>query len=370
MLPKSFLFTYSVFSRQHTWEAVFDHKLARGIEPPEAHENGSKPTSESNRLTYWSDSQTPDGSSPYRRSAGDGISPYRNETPRSPFHEGVGFLGMPKLGKNFKSGNIYMHGKGCNDYRETSSQESSKHGSSFGSPAVEKTLCVDSVQMLETPNSRSSSSDPKDLINSAEKDVDIHVEAETLQKTLMLTADVDSSNGIKLNRGQEILQNTITDIVEVSHSSCTNGSTIGGHENNIEDLRCGDALDQEVRSLEFSGALINENPSLDDLEHSKDKDEGNGHANSLQSPCPPPLPKSPSESWLWRTLPAVSSTNPSHRPYLGIQFRSMKHVVRSSSPDPKWETMVKTTNVHHGHSRFSEVISLHAFMLEFLWLIS
>ncbi|KAL5989676.1 hypothetical protein ACLOJK_010569 [Asimina triloba] len=339
---------------EHTWEAVFDHKLAHGIELPEAHENGSKPTSDSNRLTYWSDSQTPDGSSPYRRCTGDGISSYRNETPRSPFHEGMGFLGMPKLGKNFKSGSGYMDGKVHNDYRETLSQESSKHGSSSGSPSVEKTLYVDSFQMLETPNSRSSSSDTKDVINSAEKDVNINVEGEKLQKNLVLATDVDSSNGIKLGKEQDILQNTITDIVEVNHSSRANGSTIGGDEKNAEDLRCDDALDQKVRSLEFSRALVNENPSLDDLQNSKERDEGNGYTNSLQSPLPPPLPKSPSESWLWRTLPVVSSTNPSHRPYLGIQFRSMRHVEKSSSPDPKWETMVKTAVVHHGHSRFSE----------------
>ncbi|PWA43145.1 hypothetical protein CTI12_AA407660 [Artemisia annua] len=35
--------------------------------------------------------------------------------------------------------------------------------------------------------------------------------------------------------------------------------------------------------------------------------------NGLELPAPPPLPKSPSDSWLWRTLPSVSSKTTSSR---------------------------------------------------------
>ncbi|XP_058095559.1 uncharacterized protein LOC131240988 [Magnolia sinica] len=353
---------------ENTWEAVYKHKLARGFEHPEARENGSKPTSESNQLTCWSDSQTPEGSSPYRRSTGDVISPYRNETPQSPFHEGMGFLGIPKQGRDFKDDGLNMYSKGRNDNQETLSRQSSKQGSGSGSPAIEKTLYVDSIQMLETPNSRSSSSDTKDLANSAEKDFEILVESERSENSPVLEArlgDVNmrnSSKGSKLNssNGRNKLRPMISEIFEANPSSCTDGSILGGHTDNKEGFRRDDALDEEVRSLEFSKVLISGNLSLDDPQSLKEEDQGNSHANPFQSPLPPPLPKSPSESWLWRTLPSVSSTNPSCRPYLGIQFRSMKQVTKASSVDPKWETIVKTSNVQHGHLRFSEELKTPA----------
>ncbi|MCD7455582.1 hypothetical protein HAX54_028703 [Datura stramonium] len=34
-------------------------------------------------------------------------------------------------------------------------------------------------------------------------------------------------------------------------------------------------------------------------------------------PAPPPLPKSPSDSWLYDTLPSLSTKNPSSRTYVG-----------------------------------------------------
>ena len=44
----------------------------------------SKVTSESNHLTFWSDSQTGDGSSPYHRPIAGGMSPCRNYAMMSP----------------------------------------------------------------------------------------------------------------------------------------------------------------------------------------------------------------------------------------------------------------------------------------------
>ncbi|RRT70460.1 hypothetical protein B296_00034648 [Ensete ventricosum] len=43
-----------------------------------------------------------------------------------------------------------------------------------------------------------------------------------------------------------------------------------------------------------------------------------GDINPLRSLLPPPLPKSPSESWLSRTLPSVRSKNPAPRSLLGV----------------------------------------------------
>ncbi|KAL9241253.1 hypothetical protein vseg_015384 [Gypsophila vaccaria] len=55
----------------------------------------------------------------------------------------------------------------------------------------------------------------------------------------------------------------------------------------------------------------------------------------------PILPKSPSESWLSRTLPSMPTKNPSSKPYLGnLAFRS-------SPVDPKRERRLRTSNLQH-----------------------
>ncbi|CAN0853464.1 hypothetical protein LINGRAHAP2_LOCUS5639 [Linum grandiflorum] len=60
---------------------------------------------------------------------------------------------------------------------------------------------------------------------------------------------------------------------------------------------------------------------------------------------PLPLPKTPSESWLWRTLPVRNSVD------RDTSFQSKWLDSKSSS---KWETMVKSSYMHHDHVRYSE----------------
>lgn len=80
-----------------------------------------------------------------------------------------------------------------------------------------------------------------------------------------------------------------------------------------------------------------------------DVDSGNG--GSVVCPLPPPLPKSPSESWLWRALPLVSMRNPLLHSNLGAYSQSTTH----DSYNTKWETIVKTSNLHDDHVRYSQV---------------
>ncbi|XP_047331321.1 uncharacterized protein LOC124934867 [Impatiens glandulifera] len=65
-----------------------------------------------------------------------------------------------------------------------------------------------------------------------------------------------------------------------------------------------------------------------------------------RSELTPPLPKSPSESWLWRTIPSLKSPFQSH------SKKQKDNVV--SNPNSKWETIVKTSNKQHDHVRYSE----------------
>lgn len=78
---------------------------------------------------------------------------------------------------------------------------------------------------------------------------------------------------------------------------------------------------------------------------SKEDDQGNLIVGSMLSPLPPPLPKSPSESWLWKTLPSIAL------------WHQKKQRSKESETGTKWETIVKTSNVRHDHARYSEVSS-------------
>ncbi|VFQ94291.1 unnamed protein product [Cuscuta campestris] len=64
-----------------------------------------------------------------------------------------------------------------------------------------------------------------------------------------------------------------------------------------------------------------------------------------QSPLPPPLPKTPSESWLWRALPSSAPSQNRRRRSKGGDHKSAAS---------KWETIVKSSYSHHDHARYSE----------------
>ncbi|KZV51086.1 hypothetical protein F511_01878 [Dorcoceras hygrometricum] len=73
----------------------------------------------------------------------------------------------------------------------------------------------------------------------------------------------------------------------------------------------------------------------------------------MKSPLPPPLPKSPSESWLWRTLPSTPLGNSFLPPRSKSPFGSKKQAQQGSMTDTKWETIVKSSYSRHDHVRYS-----------------
>ncbi|CAN4117587.1 unnamed protein product [Withania somnifera] len=62
---------------------------------------------------------------------------------------------------------------------------------------------------------------------------------------------------------------------------------------------------------------------------------------------PPPLPKSPSDSWLCRTLPSLSTKNASSRAYTGSGLNPNNQSSKPLPNDSKWETIVKMTKKQH-----------------------
>ncbi|KAM0938591.1 hypothetical protein DsansV1_C23g0179841 [Dioscorea sansibarensis] len=309
---------------EFSWEAVYKHKLGHGNRFKL--ENESKLTSESNQLTNWSDS--PDGSSPYRRSGGDGISPYRNEAPSSPFHEGKGFLGVPRRERKSSKGNsVESSEKDGDHYWEMTPHDSSTKGSGSMSPAIEKTLYVDSVYVPETSHSKSSSvgttADMRGVFPSDDKGSEVRTGSRRLDEIMPLESF----------RSDE-LQDKIAEAVEMEFPICIE---------NLDDLDF--SRTKEIKGSENVGVPLA-------LEAAVAKNNG----NPLQSLLPPPLPKSPSESWLLRTLPSVSSKNPPPQSLLGIQVQPRKQPLRGSSTDVWPETKVKSVKQHR-QIRFAEVLT-------------
>ncbi|TKY66763.1 hypothetical protein E2542_SST09652 [Spatholobus suberectus] len=78
------------------------------------------------------------------------------------------------------------------------------------------------------------------------------------------------------------------------------------------------------------------------------------NASFMKLPLALPSPKAPSESWLKRTLPTVSSRNISLRSNLAAHFHAPTQTPKTALPDPKWERIVKSSKVNHGHLQFAE----------------
>ncbi|KAF7803318.1 uncharacterized protein G2W53_042429 [Senna tora] len=151
-----------------------------------------------------------------------------------------------------------------------------------------------------------------------------------VEKTLY----IDTASTVKLSSSHSYSMDTM---VEKEHNSTLESS----EEKNM--------LDSDINNKQI---VI-----VDD-----DNSGGSGGVGSGLCPLPPPLPKSPSESWLWRALPLVSVRNPLMHSNVGAysQSKSLQDCFTTSGNNTKWETIVKTSNLHDDHVRYSqELITTH-----------
>jgi hypothetical protein len=122
-------------------------------------------------------------------------------------------------------------------------------------------------------------------------------------------------------------------------------------------------MDEQSKALVCIGATTDGNVNSDGEQISIEDDQGHVKNSIVQTPLPPILPKTPSESWLWRTLPSISSQKPPSHLYQGTSFQRKWQDPKMSSTNTKWETIVKSSHLHNDHVRFSEVI---AFLSRFI----
>lgn len=299
----------------------------------------------SGQLSNPNDSCKLVGISPGRRSRSGAISPYRNVAPPSPFNEGTRFLGVPKEMESLWASRFDSFRKGCYTVKDKAVPQQMGRGKFYDSPreVVEKTVYIDSVDNVQISAPKAAASKPKGLVNS-DKNMRTLVENNQVLENLADMAPIQGakrSDVSEKNIKQIIGKESSLDLVEASSMSI---STDKGPVDQ-ESLKLKQNLDAVSGAIESSKVHPCGNLGTDNEANQNEKDT---NLTSLESTLQPPLPKSPSESWLWRTLPSI----PLRTSFLS--FNSKKQNQKSHTDGTKWETIVKTSNLHKDHVRYSE----------------
>lgn len=349
----SLLCTVTLISFQHAWDAtVYKHQSESGVRSPRLLGIENKMTSGSNRFACMSDQQMASRSSPFRR----GISPYRNERPQSPFRGG-GFLGVPKEAENMRTSKLNLYGRASSKSQEFLPYQSFNRGSGSLSPAVEKTLYVDTVNFAKRSCSNLSSSDTLGQRESEGKHFHTSMESRGIERTASFDSSLKHSRCLNTAKNDNIKETEVSGLIGANKSSCSEILHAGGQADPTKCFRLDGELSQECKSLVCINVTTDENLNSSSAQKLEVVDPGYINNDSEQSPLPPPLPKKPSESWLWRTLPSVSARNSFSHSNGGTRFNPKKQDTKTPLTNAKWETIVKTSYAHHDHRRYSEVMS-------------
>ncbi|XVF27488.1 hypothetical protein REPUB_Repub14bG0111700 [Reevesia pubescens] len=334
-----------------------EDKSDSGVQSPRLPEIGKKLTCGSNRFTSSNDQQVVNRSPPKRLPGSSRISPYRRERPQSPFRGG-GFLGMPKEAAKLKANMLVKYTRSDNNSQELVPYQiqSTRQGSGCLSPAVEKTLYVDTVNFSEMASSNSNSTDTKIQTDSMGRHSDTFVVNRMSEEPASVDYSVRDIKGLSLLDRKGISEYEITRSVSSSRFSFSDKPDLRDQADMIDCFRQNRGLDQESMSLGPINVRADENQTLSDDD---DLRAGEAKAGSDYSPLPPPLPKTPSESWLWRARPSVTSRNSFSRSYNSTRFNPKSLEPKIPDTDTKWETIVKTSYLHHDHVRYSEELVTH-----------
>lgn len=251
---------------------------------------------------------------------------------------------MPKEVENVKSNRFSQH-----------TEDSNKNKRELGSvsPAVEKTLYVDTVNN-EVSFSNSSSSVTLGWIHSAGEFLDTTSERRDSEETTTAESIFQDIKCLNISNEGNIVDPFFSidaDVYSVSKISHPKGQevTIEGSGQNEGFHR---------RSCLECSKLTTEGSLHISSDHIHEADEtGTADATFIRSPAHPPLPKSPFESWLRRTLPSDSTRYPFLRSKLGNHVHLKREDPKTLSTNAKWETIVKSSHLHHDHVRYSQVMA-------------
>lgn len=236
---------------------------------------------------------------------------------------------------------------GLKTFQEFLDDRGSPEESNSGDPVVEKILYVDTVQKVESPYLRLFSPNTQDtegVSKSLEEEYAVKTKTEPMHAIVSPHEDLKKLHTVD---GDEHL-------VPNAHKidmSAENWVAEKPQDINLESTCKDNLVATAQEAMEGSEKQL----SAVTWDNSKQNNSG--------LPAPPPLPKSPSDSWLWRTLPSMTTKHSSLRQYLGAATNPENHCFKAPTSDMKWETIVKTTKVQRRHMHYSEVSLFVAYMI-------
>ncbi|GAB4859684.1 hypothetical protein Ancab_011163, partial [Ancistrocladus abbreviatus] len=282
-----------------------------------------------NKITYLSDSRKSDESYMHGRVVGNGMAHYRNVLPTPFFCEKKGFIGMPEEAKFSRTRKLYSHEKGFENFHEYLANQKAEEDSDNANPTIEKTLYIDSVEIIESRSSNSSfSSELKGAADSRKRTPSVDYSLQDFK--YLCCADEKA-----LSRSRDL-----------GNVGCYVASPLGKSSHKMQTDRIQEF--QQNQDLKLDSNAIACLKLQDDQRSDVEVQQSTNTDSKVTTydSSPPPLPKSPSESWLSRTLPSISSRNPSSKSHVSALSQG-KLAARPSAVDPTWETIVKTSNLQH-----------------------
>ncbi|KAK7400163.1 hypothetical protein VNO78_11363 [Psophocarpus tetragonolobus] len=328
-------------SIKKAWDAINKSKSSSRAASPDKQDVRKKWTSESSRYTYSGELKQLGRLSPFLRSraASAGVSPFRNKP--QPFFPGAKLLGHSKQADNNLSGKLKFPSRGHAGFQETLSQ-GSKRISSSGSLTIEKTLYIDTASTV-----KSSCSSSRSLGNTSAVGKD--------RNSL-----VDSFGDMKhLQALEENLDSQVLNSVHDSSSTLSTMLHFIAKEDKAERLKADQEINQESMSLQLVPSSFDKDAEINNQQIVVVDDSGKIGTEYVLHPLAPPLPKSPSESWLCRALPLVSSKNSFLHLNQGTHSQAKRQGFSRASSYTKWETIVKSSNLNHDHLTCSKELVVY-----------
>jgi hypothetical protein len=283
---------------QRYWEEVYKHKLEQKY-IHQGEDKRSKMTSESNHLTFWSDSQTADGFSPFQHSIGGGASPYRRDVALSPSCKESGSFEirdekMSRSNGSSSLGTDHDHGS------LVGSDHSTFKGSSSMSSGVDKSLHDDSM------------------------DHRVGIDSETSHLTLLHDPRITSNSGNDVQLGGRPVV-TSDSIAEVQDNDPSTERMIEVPEPSVL------VPSRNAGSVKLDDRKTSTHDTSQDVPlRLKENIAVSKERSPLPYLLPLPVPKSPSDSWLSRNLPSVKNKPPAPS-FLGIQVQPKKQAPWASA---------------------------------------
>lgn len=245
-------------------------------------------------------------------------------------------------------------------FQELLADQGSPEESDARVPVLEKTLYVDTMKIVETESTASCSPPTEEDANG------VTVSGEVLKT---------SANKVDQMQLIDILPEAIKklDIGYEKGKLPPDGHTFDGvgivsamgklNPKGVMDVpeAYGENEDMDISSTITINVKVMDKDSSESLDDRPPKElalEKRTHPIHSQFPVPPSLPKSPSDSWLGRTLPSISMKKSYLRPSFAVVTNQQNHGPGLKAPrgdgDITWETFVKCTKVRQHHSCHSK----------------